>query len=624
MITVHYWSRRFVRMAVLPLLLLNLPGCSDSQTDEKAAAVVPAESIRERVARSRRVGTPRAAAYLDGIVTLQTGPSPDQRESLIAPEAGTMLVAVLIEVDDGDQTFIPKDYEIEIDKEPYVPVGVSFDTANGVFFSVESLLTASVELTKGTQGRVGMADDRIARVELPEQQVILLYKSSSADQLTLFHGSDSFGLAVSNDADWIDISIPASTVAGLDEESVDEKLEVTVGEGSLKVIELQGDRAEVYSLDLKIRCPLEGVEVSPRNLYLNGPSGRTRDFLFEFDDQEMRMLAGSEYSDLESSEGPLRRIFSGGVRVGVHGGSLPLTVVFPDPPFEEGFDLMVAGLDPIELIGQDSALGEIRPAFAESLSRIPRAALIGKPAQVGYLTDPVPVVGENRRREIQTMRPGDGKRFLALSFDLDEGPQKLIANDYELTPDGGKSTRPFAVAVGLSPAEHASDSLYKALEIKRGETDRVQFRRGDLQGWEITAPKVILVWEIPAEVNRFRFAHGDTQLTLQPAASGREWRELRPKNARETLDPGAEQVNSSPPDPDNPPAEGSAGSDPAKPAVKVSEQDVKKAASLIRMAKLLGQKNPEKTRKYLQDAKQLAPGTELDREAEQLLRQLDD
>ena len=517
---------------ILFLSLTSIIGCSGS---EESDGDKPSAETRESrpVARSRIIGEPVEAAILDGIATIQSGVDSNSREELVAFESDQMLLAIKVDVGDDDQTLIPSDYTVTVDGADAKPVGIAFGDSTAVFFDPDEFLSANVELTHGRQGKLGMADDRLAAIELPVPQVVFLFKVKFGDSIDFWHGQTDHRLDVADEADWLLAEIPGSIgdLPGTTTDPVDEKVTVEVVEGQLVRAELNGEEAELYDLKLKVTCPAEGFNLDTRKLYVQGGEKRTRRFFFEFDDREMRMLAGTSYADTTYESTDVRTIQSGGIRMGLHGGTIPLHVIFPDPPFESGLTLYLGDADPVELIPEDEALGEIRPAFLDATVRVARSKIFGKAVKVAVLDDQVPVLVSGKRGDIKPRKAPSGEKFLALRFEVPEGEHKFIANDYRVAVSDADEVVPAFIAVGKLPAESVEDDAFETWTIQRDEEDRAEIRKGAVYAWHSSIPEVILVYKVPEDVTKFTFKHGETQLTLQPSSVAKSWAAIRPEGS---------------------------------------------------------------------------------------------
>jgi len=574
----------------------DTPPGSDAENTESTPDVQPV------VALSRIAGTPAKAGYLEGLTMLQTGPDPFQKKGVLASEANVFLLAILVEVGSDEQTLIPTDYRVQVGTDVYQPIGVSFGNKLGLFFDTKQFVAASIEISHGASDGVGLQSERLAAAQLAKPQLALLYKVTGSDAIRLQHGENTFNLEVDDQPDWIGTPSSATVASAADpvNQPVESTVELEVVKGQLVIGELDGERAEVYELQLKIECPDEGLVLNARDLYLQGADNRTRQFYFDFDDKEMRMAPGSVYVETTYNGERMRRVEAGGLRLGLHGGTLPLRLVFEDPPFETGLVLHFPQHAPVELIASNQALGEIRPAFAEDTVRVPRAPMIGEPVQVGYLDGQLPFVSDRRRKRMENAPVAAGRRLLMLKMMVGEEDQRFIAGDYQVASAAGEKIRLVYVAPGRAPAEPVPTDKFAVLAVAHGEADTLRQKSAKLAGWEISIPEFVLVFDVPANETKFTFKHGTTQLTLQPASVARPWGSFRPRDAMLTL-----AGNSS----ENRQASG-----------KLSASDSqRRAASALRMAKLYQGRNSTKSREYAQRVLKLVPDSDLSRQAQQLI-----
>ena len=595
---------RLLQVAGICLALAS--GCSSDSEPATTSKQETPTADRPVVARSKIAGKPAKAGYLEGLTMLQTGPEPFQKKGILASEANKFLLAILVDVDAEEQTLIPSDYRVLVGSEEFQPIGVSFGTKLELFFDTKQFAAASIELAHGASDGVGLQSERLAAAQLAQPQVALLYKVTGSEQVRLQHGSNTFDLDIDDEPDWIATEATAATAATQTSipEPVESQVELEVVSGQLVIGELDGERAEVYELQLKIECPAEGLILNARDLYLKGADNRTRQFYFDFDDTEMRMVPGSVYVETTYNGDRMRRVEAGGLRLGLQGGTLPLRLVFENPPFETGLVLHFPQHAPVELIAADQALGEIRPAFAEDTVRVPRAPLIGEPVQVGYLDGALPFIADRRRKQMGQAEVNNERRLLMLKMMVAEGDQRFIAGDYQVASETGEKIRLVYVAPGAAPAESVPDDKFAVMTVAHAETDGIQRKSAKLAGWDISIPEFVLVFNVPADESKFTFKHGTTQLTLQPSSVARSWSSFRPQDAVLSL---ADQ-------PRNPSAAGQQASK------KLSAADrERRAASALRMARLYKGRNKTKAQEYAKRVLSLVPDTDLSRQAQQLI-----
>lgn len=517
-------------------LMIALGGCSSGDEDNGPP---PSEETREarREATMKIIGEPTEAALLDGIAILQYGVDQFDREEVVASEPDMMMVAVKVAVEEEDQTLVPSEYTLTVGENEAKPLGIAFGGKTNVFFSTEQLLDGSIELRHNDRGAVGQAgNERLNLFELPQPEVVFLYKVKYGKSVDFWHGRTDFRLKVATKAEWLednlpDTKLPEDSLAG----TFDRDVELEVVEGKLVRGQLNGEDKELYVLQVNLVCPSEGFDLAARDVYLRGGNKRANQWFFEFDDEDMRVLAGSEYSDTTYDGTPVRMLNSGGVRLGTDGGTISMRVIFPDPPFESGLNLHFGSLDPVELIAADAALGEIRPAVADSAVRITRAPIVGKPVRVGYLEGKLPVLTNRKTGKIEPVEAEFGKRFLALKFEMPETDQKFVSSDYRLEFLETAVATPKYIAVGKLPAEPVAGDPYQAQTILRDEEDRAELRRGELFAWHSSVPDCILVYEVTVDASQFTFKHGETQLTIQPSTVPKRWTLLRPDGALDEM-----------------------------------------------------------------------------------------
>ena len=548
---------------------------------------------------------------------------------------------------------VPLDYRIIVtdddDKQvEYEPVAVAFGQKKA-FLSCEKLLHDKVELHAGKDDQPGIKKinpnaaklgkkvkteeaesaetvSKVVAYMMTAPQYVMLYKVTIERdaKVAMHHGERSFDIDLEGDSDWIagygssdDLGAAVDAFAKK-EANMDRSLEIDVVKGQLIKAMIDGESQEVYELEVKLSSKVSRrVDLNRRDVFLKGGSdakkGRTTEMFVKLDGSRMRMHAGAEYFEVSYNGEILTELVQGDIEVTLSPGfAVALRIVFPDPPFESGLALHFPDHAPVVLIGEDDALGEIRPAFTESLIRVPQAPILGKPVRVRYLQGKIDYIKDVKTLELGSIEAAAGKRFMALKLDMSQGEQRFVARDYRLEDSTEAEHTPKLVAFSGYPALMVPGDEYNNVKLVPADTDDMKRRRGVMTSWELAKPLFVVVYELPESETKFTFKHGTTQLTIQPpTASIVAWNAFRP-----TTTGVGDPVKTMAKTPGSKPGTGK----PADPnAGKSKEQREKEAQSKLRLAQTFVKSRPTTAKRYLSAVIQLVPGSAMAREAQQLL-----
>ena len=319
----------------------------------------------------------------------------------------------------------------------------------------------------------------------------------------------------------------------------------------------------------------------------------------------MRLIEGTDYYDNLYKDRPMKELVSGGLSVSVEPGQ-PLTMffVFPNPPFENGLSLHFPGKPPINVVPAGDVLGEIRPAIPRGVAKIPRAPIVGKPVKLTRINGDITIVGGGDNSD--SLQPGTGKRFLAIQFKI-EGERQFIARDYVLRDESDANHYPIAVAFGHAAARRIPGDGYEAVKLVPGETDIARLKKGRLLYWQYAHPEFVVIFAIPDRLTTAYFSHGNRLLKLTPLSPPVSWTKARP-HAATAANPNSGRTV---------PIKSANKKKPSQPTSTAINSN--RAASKLRLGKLLLKTDTEKARTYFQEAIRLAPGSPVAKQAKQLL-----
>lgn len=640
-------SSRFLLFIVSVSLLASGCGSKDKggKTKKSKSGDSTAEYETYKPAKTGLLGKPSMVGVLDG-GTVVTNSVRGEYEFIVASGAREYLLAVKMpfefptRTEDGRKMekgvkFAPSDYRAIVvhdddEEEPtkYEPIAVAFG-AKKQFWSTKAVLGETIDLLPGNNDTPGAKDGKILGYMLSVPQYILLYRLDVKryDEVAIHHDRKSFAIDLeeADDSEWL-AGFESTTDLGAavddfnkERANSDESVKIEIEKGELRKAKIEGEDEEVYELTFKISAPVaKRVDINRRDLFLKGDGDkRTTEMFLKMDGSRMRMHAGAEFFEVSYDGEIMTELVNGDVEVKLTPGfSVPLRIVFPNPPFEGGLWLNFPNEDPVELIAADEALGEIRPAFNEALIQVPQAPILGKPVRVRYIDSKIEYMKDLKTQEIASIQAAPGNRFLALKLDVHPGEQRFVSRDYRVEDSTQKSYTPKAFAFGGYPALLPSDE-FTNVKVIAAEQDEVPRRRGVVQSLNHSKPVWVVVFEVPETETKFGFAHGSTQLTLQPPAKTvMAWNAFRPTTANVG---GPNMVGKTDPN--------VGGTKPATPdpGEGLSAEDkLKKAESRMKTVPILMKRSPARAKTYLEEVIKLVPGTDLAKEAAALLKTIKD
>jgi hypothetical protein len=599
-------------------------GCSSD--DDAAGSVDGPQDAQENVQRLPPIGgTPVEAGYFDGGVTLLRSADPDSGVTLM-PINKNSLLAVRLDVDKA-ATLVVDEYFVIIGKRRYRPKGIAFGDARQTFFDVKKFVGNKVKLSLGGSDEITTSDaGQLNGYQLSIGEIYLLYRVPVSSFARVQYDGKDYELRPITAAA---LGVEASTTpitnngdTGMDETTGPKGLQLEVKRGQLAIATIDGEEVEVFELELTLKgSKYEQIELKFReNFFLQGnaiqqsPGGkgrrrgkRTRRVFVELQEDRMRLIQGTDYYDNTYKDRPMKELVSGGLSVSVEPGQ-PLTMffVFPNPPFENGLSLHFPGKPLIDVVPVGDVLGEIRPAIPRGVAKIPRAPIVGIPVKLTRINGDVTVVGGNNSDPLQ---PGAGKRFLAIRFTI-EGERQFVARDYVLRDESNANYYPVAVAFGRAAARRIPGDGYEAVKLIPGETDVARRKKGQLLYWQYAHPEFFILFAVPDGLTTAFFSHGNRLLKLTPLSSPVSWTKARP-NATIATKPNTGRTTP------NKSANKNKPSQPNQPASTAGNSS--RAASKLRLGKLLLKTDAQKARTYFQEAIRLAPGSPIAKEAKQLL-----
>lgn len=625
-------------------------GCANKDSSGKTKKSKSDRSMANlqtyKPAKTGLLGKPSMVGVMDGGVVV-TNSIRGEYEFIVASGAREYLLAVKmpfefpVRDEDGRSMqrgvkFGPGDYRAIVvhedeDEEPteYQPIAVAFG-GKKQFWSTKDVLGESIDLLPSTTDTPGAKDGKILGYRLSVPQYILLYRLdvSRYDEVAIHHDRKSFAIDLdeADNSEWL-AGFESTTDLGAsvddfnkERANSDESVKIEIDKGELKKAKIEGEDEEVYELTFKISAPVaKRVDINRRDLFLKGGGDkRTTEMFLKMDGSRMRMHAGAEFFEVSYDGEIMTELVNGDIEVKLTPGfAVPLRIVFPNPPFEGGLWLNFPNEDPVELIAADEALGEIRPAFNESLIQVPQAPILGKPVRVRYIDSKIDYVKDLKKQEIASIQAAAGNRFLALKLDVHPGEQRFVSRDYRVEDSTTKSYTPKAFAFGGYPALLPSDEFTNVKVIAAAQ-DEVVRRRAVVQSLNLSKPVWVVIFEVPETETKFAFAHGSTQLTLQPPAKTMmAWNAFRPTTASaggpmmvgKTNPGGGAATPAAAPDPGE-------GMSP--------EEKLKKAESRMKTVPILMKRSPARAKVYLQEVIKLVPGTDLAKEAAALLKTIKD
>ncbi len=642
--------RAFTVIASITAMLLG--GCAskddpfaDSKTKESGKSGSGEDYETYKTSKTGLLGKPSMIGVLDARTVITTSIRGDY-EYIVASGAREYILAIKMPFEFPSKTldgkkmqqgvkFAPGDYRAIVEpdddeEEPveYHPVAVAFG-GKKQFWSTKSSLAEMIDLLPGNADTPGTKDGKVMGYMLSVPQYILLYRIEvdRYSHVALHHGPKSFAIDLdeADDAQWL-AGFESTTDLGASvddfnktQAETDTSVQITVKNGELRKAKIDGEDAEVYELEFEISAPVaKRVDINRRDLYLKGGADkRTTEMFLKMDGSRMRMHAGAEFFEVSLDGEIMTELVQGDVEVKLTPGfSVPIRIVFPNPPFEGGLWLAFPDHEPVELIGTDEALGEIRPAFNESIARVPQAPILGKPVRVRYIDGKIQYIKDLKKLETGTIQAAPGNRFLALKLDVHTGEQRYVNRDYRLQDSTEKEYTPKAFAFSGYPALLPDDD-YNTAKIIAAEQDEVFRRRGEVQSFNLSKPVWVAIFEVPEGETKFGFAHGNTQLTLQPPAKTMlAWNAFRPTTANLS---GASMAGG--------PKSTDGGTQP-KPVDpgdgKSPEEKQKLAESKMKTVRILIKRRPDRAKLYLEDVIKLVPGTDLAKEAEKMLKTIKD
>lgn len=571
-------------------------------------------------------GTPVEAGYFDGGITLLGSADPDSGEALM-PINQNYLLAVRLDVDKA-ATLVVDEYFVIVGKRRYRPQGISFGDRRQTFFDAKKFVGNKVKLSLDGSDQITISDaGQLNACRLSTGEITLLYRVPGSDLLRVQYDGQDYVLRPVTAAE-LGVEASATPITnngdnGMGKTTGPKGLQLEVKRGQLAIATIDGDEVEVFELELTLKgSEYEQIELKFReNFFLQGnaiqqsPGGkgrrrgkRTRRVFVELQEERMRLIEGTDYYDNTYKDRPMKELVSGGLSVSVEPGQ-PLTMffVFPNPPFENGLSLHFPGQPPIDVVPVGDVLGEIRPAIPRGVAKIPRAPIVGKPLKLTRINGDVTVVGRGNNSD--PLQPGAGKRFLAIQFKI-EGERQFVARDYVLRDESNANYYPVAVAFGYAAARRIPGDGYEAVKLIPGETDVARRKKGQLLYWQYAHPEFFILFAVPDGLTTAFFSHGNRLLKLTPLSSPVSWTKARPNATIATKsNTGRTTPNKS--------ANKNRSSQPKQPASTAG--DSSRAASKLRLGKLLLKTDSKKARTYFQEAIRLAPGSPIAKEAKQLL-----
>ena len=612
-------SRLISRLLVL-LFVLVVAGCSsdESQTKSKKKPKKNDQPVVEVIPppRAPLVGEPAGAGFVDEEIQFRVGRDESDVRGVLAYEAKAFLVVVRMSVNEGEQTLVPGDYRMVVEETNFRPLAVSFGESKNTFFGSEAFLSSKVQLVHEAAGRLMIQDDtnRVAAVELDKPELHLVFKAEGEGDIEFWHGKRQFELDIVGSSTWKSLD-GAGSAADEEAETTQAKkggLQIELQQDLLVIGELNGEKTEVYELNLKLSSEtLVDVDFTTKDLYLSGGEKRTRRILLKLDAERMRLHAGSVYSDTRYNDGKLTELHSGGGHMTVGPGkSLALRLVFPNPPFEAGLEFHFPDRPPMELIPAADAFGQIRPALSDAVKiAIPRAEMIGKLVRVAMVDGKIGIRGGGSKKSDREAAPGGGNEFLMLRFDMhDRNDLRFAANDYLVISEDGKRKMPKYISFGRSQAVKIPGDGFSPVKMIPGSNDRARMRKDVLIGWTYSEPEFIIVYEVPQGQKKFTFEHGSTRLTLQPGEQPISWASVRPDDrvvaSRKIMT-----------------ASGSGKTKTSRPVSTATKE--KRAASALKLARVFAKKSPAKAKQYAQKVIDLVPDTDMAKEAKTLIEDIE-
>ena len=602
-------------LVVFAIGLGTVTGCSSG--DDAANSADGPKAAQETVRQLPPIaGTPVEAGYFDGGITLLSSADPDSGEALM-PINKNSLLAVRLDVE-KEATLVVNEYCVIIGKRRYRPKGISFGAARQTFFDAKQFVGDRVKLSLGGADEITTSKaGQLNGCQLATGEVYLLYRVPGSDLLRVQYDGQDYVLRPIIAAE---LGVEAQTTTqtksgknGMGKTTGPQGLRLEVKRGELTIANIDGDDIEVFELELTLKgSKYEQIELNfLKNFYLQGNStrqgrgGQSRRVFVELQEDRMRLIEGTDFFNNEYKDRPMKELTNGGLSVSVEPGQ-PLTMffVFPNPPFENGLSLHFPGNPPIEVVPAGDVIGEIRPAIPRGVTKIPRAPIVGKPVKLTQIIGGISAIGSSNNPE--SLNPGAGKRFLAIEFEI-EGERQFIARDYVLRDESDANHYPVAVAFGHAAARRIPGDGYEAVKLVPGETDIARLKKGQLLYWQYAHPEFLVIYAIPDGLKTAYFSHGNRLLKLTPVSPPVTWTKARPA-ATITA-----KTNSSRKKPNKSAIENK----PSKPASTADNSN--RAASQLRLGKLLLKTDVQKARKYFQDAIRLAPDSPIAQEAAQLL-----
>ncbi len=611
-------SRSNSRLLVL-LLLLSVSGCSsdESQSKPKKKPKDGAKAVVDVIPppKAPLVGEPVGAGFVDEEIQFRVGRDTNDVRGVLAYEAKAFLVVVRMSVNEGEQTLVPADYRMVVEETSFRPLAVSFGDTKNTFFGSEGFLSSKVQLVHEAAGRLMIQEDtgKVAAVELDKPELHLVFKAEGEGDIQLWHGKRQLDLDIVGSSIWKSLGGAGSAAndAAATAQAKKGGLKVEMQQDLLVIAELNGEKTEVYELNLKLSSEtIVDVDFTTKDMYLSGGEKRTRRMLLELDEETMRLHAGSVYSDARYNDGKLTELHSGGGQVSVGPGkSLVLKLVFPNPPFEAGLEFHFPDRPPMELIPAADAFGQIRPALSDAVKiAVPRAEMIGKLVRVAMIEGKIGIRGGGSKASDREAAPAAGNAFLMLRFDMhDRDDLEFAANDYLVISEDGKRKMPKYISFGQSQAVKIPGDGYTPVKMIPGTSDRARMRKDILIGWTYSEPEFIIIYEVPQGQKSFTFEHGSTRLTLQPGAQPISWTSVRPDDrviaSTKTMTASGKKKTSR---------------SPVSTATK--EQ---RAASALKLAKVFAKNSPAKAKEYAQKVIDLVPDTDMAKEAKSLIEDIE-
>lgn len=521
---------------ILPLFLAGavcFAGCGGSEPAKTQSEEKTADGPTAKVLETKAplVGKPAGSGFADGNIRVQIGTDEELRESH-SPDGDNAFLLVVLQAD-GEKTFVPGDYKVEIDGNMYDPKAAGFGMSGGIYASLEYLVAEKVALSSGEKDLPQHDGERIQACQLKHPQVVLVYDVPTNGTPVLKHGGDAFPL--SPDLSSLQSMLGDETMASLS--NTDGGVVLTNQNVPKAAYQVQVVEIETVKLDLAIGGKQDALQVvvsitadNPGDVpfkyddlsLMDPENGRrvrgARAVYFDFDDRDYTAVAGAEIIEEEKFENAdLVGLESGQINMPVSRGSTAIVKLF-FPKVKPAGDLMLRfpGVASLSLPVSANPLGN----FSAPETPLPENVVVGAPiignvTRAGFLTSSAKIAGSPQRLSSPTTgTPLEGQQFFVMEFRV-EGEPKFRQHDYLLATPDGLRRKPRAVAFGKPPWTFVEGLNFETVPLKQGAPTAPQIRKGTVIDWNLAEPHVTLLYDVPRE-SSYTFVHGGTQFVIEP------------------------------------------------------------------------------------------------------------